>query len=108
MTRTPITIALSAAALVIGTAAATIYLTRAAEPAVAPAPASTAAAATAAPKAAGDPYAAYLKLAPAKAPNLSREDAQARALLGCAQTWAPGTVDAALAEAYADLCKQAK
>lgn len=105
MTRTPITIALSAAALVIGTAAATIYLTRTAEPAVAPAPASTAAAA---PKAAGDPYAAYLKLAPAKAPNLSREDAQARALLGCAQTWAPGTVDAALAEAYADLCKQAK
>lgn len=51
-----------------------------------------------------DPYETYQRLAPAKAPPLSREDAQTRALLGCGQDWAPGTVDAALAQAYADLC----
>jgi hypothetical protein len=51
-----------------------------------------------------DPYEAYLANAPADAPELSREDAQTRALLGCGQDWAPGTVDAALAEAYANLC----
>jgi hypothetical protein len=59
-----------------------------------------------APKATVDPYDVYLKLAPKDAPELSREDAQARAYLGCGQKWAPGTVDAALAEAYADLCKR--
>lgn len=47
-----------------------------------------------------DPYAVYLATAPAGAVHLSREDAQTRALLGCGQTWAPGTVDAALAAAY--------
>jgi hypothetical protein len=52
-----------------------------------------------------DPYEAYLKLAPKDAPKISREDAQTRALLGCGQDWAPGTVDAALAEAYASLCE---
>ncbi|WP_262015656.1 hypothetical protein [Micromonospora sp. Mcm103] len=61
-----------------------------------------------APKATADPYDVYLKLAPKDAPKISREDAQARALLGCGQKWAPGTVDAALAEAYADLCKQSR
>lgn len=35
--------------------------------------------------------------------TLSREDAQARALLGCGQEWAPGTIDALLAEAYRQL-----
>lgn len=52
-----------------------------------------------------DPYAEYLKVAPADAPKLSREDAQTRAYLGCGTQWAPGTVDAALATAYANLCK---
>jgi hypothetical protein len=47
----------------------------------------------------------YLTLAPKDAPKISREDAQTRALLGCGQSWAPGTVDAALAEAYASLCE---
>lgn len=68
-----------------------------AEPAPAPS--------NAAPSSTVDPYDAYQRLAPDGAPNLSREDAQARALLGCGQQWAPGTVDAALATAYADLCK---
>lgn len=69
------------------------------------APASSAA--KPAPKATVDPYERYLKLAPKDAPKLSREDAQTRAYLGCGTRWAPGTVDAALAEAYADLCKSA-
>ena len=50
------------------------------------------------------PYDVYVENAPAGEPVLSREDAQTRALLGCGQSWAPGTVDAVLAEAYADLC----
>ncbi len=53
---------------------------------------------------AADPYEVYLDLAPSGEPTLSREDAQTRAYLGCGQPWAPGTVDAALAEAYAELC----
>ena len=53
-----------------------------------------------------DPYEVYRRNAPADAPNLSREDAQARALLGCGQKWAPGTVDAVLADAYRELCKK--
>jgi hypothetical protein len=52
-----------------------------------------------------DPYEVYLTLAPKDAPKISHEDAQTRALLGCGQAWAPGTVDAALAEAYAELCE---
>lgn len=52
-----------------------------------------------------EPYEVYLALAPKGAPKISREDAQTRALLGCGQAWAPGTIDAALAEAYASLCK---
>lgn len=70
----------------------------------APAPPGTAPS-SAAPNSPVDPYDAYQQLAPDGAPKLSREDAQTRALLGCGQAWAPGTVDAALADAYADLCK---
>ncbi len=55
-----------------------------------------------------DPYQAYLALAPADAPELSPDDAQARAMLGCGTTWAPGTVDAALQQAYAPLIEQWK
>lgn len=51
-----------------------------------------------------DPYEVYKRLAPKGQPTLSRQDAQTRALLGCGTKWAPGTVDAALAEAYKDLC----
>lgn len=51
-----------------------------------------------------DPYEVYLEIAPEDATELSREDAQTRAVLGCDQEFAPGTVDAALAEAYDDLC----
>lgn len=57
-----------------------------------------------------DPYEIYLANAPERPADwegewpLSREDAQARALLGCGQQWAPGTIDAALQAAYRDLC----
>lgn len=51
-----------------------------------------------------DPYSVYLQNAPKTEPTLSREDAQTRARLGCGQNWAPGTVDAILADAYKDLC----
>ena len=51
-----------------------------------------------------DPYDTYIANAPKGEPTLSREDAQARARLGCGQDWAPGTVDAILADAYKDLC----
>jgi len=51
-----------------------------------------------------DPYEVYLEHAPTGEPTLSREDAQTRALLGCGQSWAPGTIDAALAEAYDPDC----
>jgi hypothetical protein len=57
--------------------------------------------------AAEDPYEVYLRNAPPGAPHLTREDAQARAFLGCGQKFAPGTVDAVLADAYAELCKSA-
>lgn len=53
-----------------------------------------------------DPYEVYLDIAPKGEKVLSREDAQARALLGCEQEWAPGTVDAALREAYGHLCEE--
>lgn len=59
-----------------------------------PAPAAT----TEAP--AVDPYEVYLATNPNAELVLSREDAQARAYLGCGQTFAPGTTDAALADAY--------
>jgi hypothetical protein len=51
-----------------------------------------------------DPYDTYIANAPKTEPTLSREDAQARARLGCGQDWAPGTIDAILADAYKDLC----
>lgn len=50
--------------------------------------------------AAVDPYAVYLAHNPDPTLVLTREDAQARAYLGCGTTWAPGTIDAALADAY--------
>lgn len=58
-----------------------------------------------------DPYEVYLQLAAEQLAEtdqieISRDDAQARALLGCGSTWAPGTVDALLATAYADLIAQ--
>lgn len=69
------------------------------------APSTTAEAQAAASGSTGDPYDAYLTLAAdiPDAPEISRDDAQARALLGCGSDWAPGTVDAALQEAYAVL-----
>lgn len=53
---------------------------------------------------AANPYDYYLKHNPDPSLVLSREDAQTRAMLGCGQKWAPGTIDAVLAQAYADLC----
>lgn len=47
-----------------------------------------------------DPYVTFLAGAPAGSVKLSRESAQARAYLGCGTTFAPGTVDRALADAY--------
>lgn len=52
-----------------------------------------------------DPYAVYLKNNPEPGHVISREDAQTRALLGCGQQCAPGTVDAVLRDAYGHLCK---
>jgi len=51
-----------------------------------------------------DPYDVYLKNNPEPGHVISREDAQTRALLGCDQPWAPGTVDAVLHDAYKGLC----
>lgn len=73
------------------------------------APAGTAAAAVSG----QDPYEVYLRLVDelgiTDAPNnLTRDDAQLRALLGCGTAWAPGTVDAALAQAYAPFIEQWK
>jgi hypothetical protein len=53
---------------------------------------------------AADPYDEYLLHAPRGAPFMTREDALTRAYLGCGQTFAPGTVDAALAAAYRGIC----
>ncbi len=50
-----------------------------------------------------DPYERFLQLAPPDAPDLTRDDAQARALLGCGTAWASGTTDHALQVAYVDL-----
>lgn len=51
-------------------------------------------------EATADPYEAYLATNPDPQLVLSREDAQARAYLGCGKRWAPGTIDRALADAY--------
>lgn len=51
-----------------------------------------------------DPYDVYRAHAPKGQKILSRQDAATRAKLGCGQTFPPGTVDAVLAEAYADYC----
>lgn len=68
-------------------------------PAPAPAPVSSSSAPVV------DPYEVYLAHAPQGEPPLSRQDASTRALLGCGTKWPPGTVDAVLADAYAELCK---
>lgn len=47
-----------------------------------------------------DAYDAWLRLKPAGALDLSREDAMTRAVLGCGVRWPAGTVDAALQAAY--------
>ena len=47
-----------------------------------------------------EPYEVYLANNPDPSLILSRDDAMARAFLGCGQTWPPGTVDAVLADAY--------
>jgi hypothetical protein len=49
---------------------------------------------------AADPYAIFQTLKPADAPDLSPDDALARAILGCGTEWPPGTTDAALQQAY--------
>lgn len=51
-----------------------------------------------------DPYGVYVATNPDPGLVLSREDAQLRAILGCGQRWAPGTVDAALSAAYKPEC----
>lgn len=53
---------------------------------------------------AADPYSVYLAHNPTPGHVISREDAQTRAKLGCGQKFAPGTVDAVLADAYRDFC----
>ncbi|HEU5304392.1 MAG TPA: hypothetical protein VFU40_07090 [Gemmatimonadales bacterium] len=50
-----------------------------------------------------DPYETYLKANPDPDLILTREDAQLRAYLGCGQTFAPGTIDRVLADAYRPL-----
>lgn len=52
-----------------------------------------------------DPYEVYLKHNPDPSLILSKEDAQTRAFLGCGTTWAPGTIDAVLADAYKGVCR---
>lgn len=51
-----------------------------------------------------DPYTYYRAHNPNHALVLSREDAQARALLGCQTHWAPGTIDYVLHAAYKAAC----
>ena len=56
-----------------------------------------------------DPYELYLSMAPTDAPDISRDDAQLRAMLGCGvDDWAPGSVDAILAVAYSALIEDWK
>lgn len=90
------------------TPAPTVTVTEAATPAPAvtvtatvtatPAPAETSTTA--------DPYETYLANNPEPDHVISRDDAQTRAYLGCGQTFAPGTVDAVLQEAYAGICPE--
>lgn len=70
-------------------------------------PPATTPVATVATVAVTDPYEVYLTL-PGADPGLSRDDAQLRALLGCGKPFAPGTTDAALAEAYGPLVEEWK
>lgn len=69
----------------------------------------TKSAATSTTAATADPYDVYLAHNPDPSLVLSREDAQARAYLGCGKQWAPGTIDRALADAYAaSVCRGEK
>lgn len=49
-----------------------------------------------------DPYDVWQAIKPADAPDLSPDDAFARALLGCGVQWPPGSTDHALQVAYAN------
>jgi hypothetical protein len=49
-------------------------------------------------------YSFYLAHNPDPYLVLSRQDAQARAYLGCGIRWSPGTVDGVLAKAYKGVC----
>jgi hypothetical protein len=51
-----------------------------------------------------DPYEVYVENNPPGQKLISREDAQARAYLGCGMKFAPGTVDYVLREAYKPDC----
>jgi hypothetical protein len=53
-------------------------------------------------------YAFYLAHNPDPALVLSRQDAQARAYLGCGIKWSPATVDGVLAKAYKGICPSAR
>lgn len=52
-----------------------------------------------------DPYQHFLDIAPPFDYELTPEDAFIRATMGCGQTFPEGTVDHALAIAYADYCE---
>lgn len=54
-----------------------------------------------------DPYPVYFVNSPRGLKHLTRPQALERAIQGCGQTYPPGTVDAALADAYrpAGICK---
>ena len=88
-------IAALAAALMLTLSACSTADTPATESTTTPAPTANAAA---------DPYEIYLENNPDPDLVISREDAQTRALLGCGTEWAPGTVDAVLADAYSEQC----
>lgn len=59
-----------------------------------------------------DPWETFLVLAKAQgvevSPTMTRDDALARALIGCGITWPPKTVDALLAQAYSVQINEAK
>lgn len=102
--RWPLVLFAAAAGLVLGAGAtAGTMLAAGWEPPVAdPGPVATAPDAGPTEAAEVDPYDVWLERAPDDAPELSRDDALARAQLGCDQEWPPGTTDAILQEVYAD------
>lgn len=52
-----------------------------------------------------DPYPWYFAHSPIGVRHLTRSQAVARAQAGCGQTFAPGTVDAVLSQAYEGICQ---